>query len=129
MATPFPDKARAWLQAETRCGADAACGTQRLRQRPQLAKRRLAEAAVLDFLKSVCNAKDKQIAADPRWIMVIEAAPSSAPPWSSSIGTGGRHPSERVVVIVGMRSTSRTWRMIVPLLASQSLLWKPKERT
>src|SRR5262245_32575342 len=36
--------------------------------------------------------------------MHLTAPSSFAPPWSSSIGTGGRHPSERVVVIVGMRT-------------------------
>ena len=70
-ATPFADEARARLQAETWRGADPACGAQGLRQRPQLAKCRLAEPAVFDLLKPVCDAEDQQVAADPRRIIVV----------------------------------------------------------
>ena len=74
-ATPFADKTHAPLQAETRCGADAACRTQSLRQRPQLTTRRLAEPAVFNFLKPVANPEDQQIAADPWRITVVQAPP------------------------------------------------------
>src|SRR5450759_3097715 len=68
-AMPFADKARTRFQAETWCGADAACRTQGLRQRPQLTTRRLAEPAVFNFLKPVANPEDQQIVADPRdWL-------------------------------------------------------------
>jgi hypothetical protein len=40
--------------------------TQGLRHRLQLSPGRLAEPAVLDFLKSVTECKDKQVATDPR---------------------------------------------------------------
>ena len=70
-ATPFADKTRPWLEAEAWSRADAASGPQRLCQRLQLAKCRLAETAVFDFLKSVSNAEDQQIAADPRGILMI----------------------------------------------------------
>ena len=57
-AMPFADKTRAWFQVETRYGADTARGTQSLRQRCQLTKRRFAEPAVLIFLKPVRNPED-----------------------------------------------------------------------
>ena len=74
-AMPFADKTRTRLQAETRCGADATCGSQCFRQRPQLATRRLAEPAVFNFLKPVANPEDQQVAADPRRITVVQAPP------------------------------------------------------
>jgi hypothetical protein len=41
----------------------------------QLAARCLAEPATFDFLKPVSQAKDKEIATDPRRISVVHAAP------------------------------------------------------
>jgi hypothetical protein len=75
---PFADKARTRFQAETRCGANATCGSQCFRQRPQLATCRLAEPAVFDFLKSVSNPKNQQIAADP-WRFIVVQMPPFAP--------------------------------------------------
>jgi hypothetical protein len=41
----------------------------------QLSPGRLAEAAVLDFLKPVTEGKDKQVATDPRRFAVVEPPP------------------------------------------------------
>ena len=71
-ATPFPNQTRAGLQAEARRGANPARCPQGLRHRLQLAPGRLAEPAVRDFLKSVIECKDKQVATDPRWFTVGE---------------------------------------------------------
>ena len=54
---PFADKTRAWLQAETWCRADAARSAQGLGQRLQLAKRCLAEPAMLNLLAPIGNPK------------------------------------------------------------------------
>jgi hypothetical protein len=48
---------------------------QGLRQGLQLAPGRFAEPAMFDFLKSVPERKDKQIAADLRWLSVVETPP------------------------------------------------------
>ena len=72
---PFADKSCAWLQAETRCRADASGGAQSFRQRPQLSTRCLAEATVLDFLNPVGDAEDQQITADPGRIILVKASP------------------------------------------------------
>ena len=41
----------------------------------QLSPGRLAESAVRDFLKSVTECKDKQVATDPRRFTVVEPPP------------------------------------------------------
>jgi len=41
----------------------------------QLATSRLAEPAVFDFLKSVTECKDKEVAADPRRLAVVQSPP------------------------------------------------------
>jgi hypothetical protein len=41
----------------------------------QLSPGRLAEPAVLDFLKSVTECKDKQVATDPRRFAVVQPPP------------------------------------------------------
>ena len=46
-----------------------------LRHRLQLAPGRLAEPAMRDFLKSVTEGKDKQVATDPRRFAVVEPPP------------------------------------------------------
>src|SRR5580700_4711871 len=65
-AAPFPNKTRAGLQAEARRRANPARCPQGLCHRLQLAPGRFAEPAMRDFLKSVTECKDKQVAADPR---------------------------------------------------------------
>jgi hypothetical protein len=74
-AAPFPNKTRAGLQAEAWHGANSARCPQGFRHRLQLAPGRLAEPAVLDFLKSVTEGKDKQVATDPRRFSVVEPPP------------------------------------------------------
>jgi hypothetical protein len=54
-------------QAETQIRSDSAFGPEHLCQLLQLPKRRLAEPTVLDFLKSVANPPDQQVATDPWW--------------------------------------------------------------
>src|ERR1700676_1455398 len=66
-ATPFPNQTLAGLQAEARRRANPA--------RLQLAPGRLAEPAVRDFLKSVTEGKDQQVATDPRRFSVVEPPP------------------------------------------------------
>jgi hypothetical protein len=67
-----PRKPRAGLQAEARRGANPTRCPQGLGHRLQLVPSRLAEPAVRDFLKSVIECKDKQVATDPRWFTVGE---------------------------------------------------------
>ena len=51
---------------------------QGLRYRLQLAARRLAEPAVFDFLKSVSECKDKEVAADLWRFAVVQPPPFAA---------------------------------------------------
>src|ERR1700719_2396132 len=74
-AAPFPNQTRAGLQAEARRGANPARCPQGLRHRLQLAPGRLAEPAMRDFLKSVTEGKDKQVATNPRRVSVGEPPP------------------------------------------------------
>ena len=74
-ATPFPNQTRAGLQAEARRGANPSRCPQGLCHRLQLPPGRLAEPAVLHFLKSVTEGKDEQIATDARWFSVVEPPP------------------------------------------------------
>jgi hypothetical protein len=41
----------------------------------QLALGRLAEPTMRDFLKSVTEGKDEQVATDPRWFTMVEPPP------------------------------------------------------
>ena len=74
-AAPFPNQTRAGLQAEARRGANPARCPQGLRHRLQLAPARLAKPAMRDFLKSVTERKDQQVATDPRRFAVVEPPP------------------------------------------------------
>src|ERR1700730_11014178 len=74
-ATPFPNQTRAGLQAEARRRASPARCPQGLRHCLQLAPGRFAEPAMRDFLKSVTERKDKQVATDPRRFTVVEPPP------------------------------------------------------
>src|SRR5208337_5543610 len=74
-AAPFPNKTRAWLQAEARRWANAARCLQGLGHRLQLALGRLAEPTMRDFLKSVTEGKDKKVATDPRRFTVVQTPP------------------------------------------------------
>src|SRR5664279_151217 len=70
-AAPFPNKTRTGLQAETRRGANPARCPQGLGHRLQLSPGRLVEPAVLDFLKSVTEGKNQQVATDPRRFTMV----------------------------------------------------------
>ena len=59
-------------------GATRPVGPEHLRQRLQLATRRLAEPAVFDFLKPVADAADQQVAADPRRLAAVKPPPFAA---------------------------------------------------
>ena len=74
-AAPFPNQTRAGLQAEARRGANPARCPQGLRHCLQLSPDRLAEPAMRDFLKSVTERKDQQVATDPRRFSVVEPPP------------------------------------------------------
>ena len=78
-AAPFPNQTRAGLQAEARRGANPARCPQGLRHCLQLSPDRLAEPAMRDFLKSVTERKDQQVATDPRRFSVVE------PPFASQV--------------------------------------------
>ena len=74
-AVPFANKTRSWLQAEARRRANPTRCPQALRDRAELATRRFTEPAVLDFLKSVAERKDQEVATDPRCITVVQPPP------------------------------------------------------
>ena len=74
-AAPFPNETRTRLQAEARRGAIPTRCPQGLRHRLQLSPSCLAEPPVLDFLKSVTEGKNKQVATDPRRFTVVEPPP------------------------------------------------------
>jgi hypothetical protein len=69
------DKARAGLEAEAWRGANPAIGPQGLGHGLQFSAGRLAEAALCDLLKSVTKSENKEIAAEPRRLPVIEPPP------------------------------------------------------
>src|SRR5262245_41946787 len=73
--TPFANQTRTGLETEARRSANPTRGSQGLCYPSQLATRRLAEPAVLHFLKPVSKSKDKEIATDPRRITVVQPAP------------------------------------------------------
>ena len=66
-AVPFANQTRTGLQAKAWRCANPSGRSQGLCYRLQLATRRLAEPAVLDFLKSVTERKGKEVAADLWW--------------------------------------------------------------
>ena len=74
-AAPFPDQTRTGLQAEARRRANPARCPQGLGHGLQLAPGHLAEPAMRDFLKSVTEGKDKQVATDPWRFTVVEPPP------------------------------------------------------
>src|SRR4051812_22362463 len=66
VAAPFANQACSGLEGEAWRCANSTRGSQGFCNRLQLATRRLAEPAVLHFLKPVSESKDKEIATDPR---------------------------------------------------------------
>ena len=75
---PFAHQPGAWLQAETGIRGDSARGPEHLRQRLQLATRRLAEPAVLDFLTPVADSAHQQVATDPWRLAAVKPPPFAA---------------------------------------------------
>jgi hypothetical protein len=69
-AAPFANETRAGLETEAWCGANPARCPQGLGNGPEL-----AEPALRDLLKSVAKSENKEIAADPRRLPVIEPPP------------------------------------------------------
>ena len=59
---PFAHQPRARLKAEAEIGGDSARGSEHLRQRLQLATGGLAESPLLDFLETVTDPPDQQVA-------------------------------------------------------------------
>ena len=74
-AAPFPDKTRAGLEAEARGGANPAICPQGLGHGLQFSAGRSAQAALRECLKSVAKSENKEIAADPRRLPVLEPPP------------------------------------------------------
>src|SRR5205823_14082935 len=74
-AAPFPDKARARLEAEARCRGNPTRCPQGLGHGLQFSAWRLAEPTMRDLLKSVTKSENKEIAADPQRLAVIEPPP------------------------------------------------------
>ncbi len=72
---PFADKTRARLQAEAWRWANPTGHPQGLCYRFQLTTGRLAKPAVFDFLKSVTERKDKEVAANPRRFVMVQPPP------------------------------------------------------
>ena len=74
-AAPFADKTRTGLETEAWCGTNPAICPQGLGHGLQFSAGRFAQAALRDLLKSVTKSKNKEIAADPRRLLVIEPPP------------------------------------------------------
>ena len=85
---PFAHQPGARLQAETWIRSDSAFGPEHLRERLQLAARRLAEPAMLDFLKPVANPPDQQVATDPWWVAAVKPSPVLFQLAARAIGQG-----------------------------------------
>ena len=75
---PFAHQPGARLQAETWIRSDSAFGPEHLRESLQLAPRRFAEPAMLDFLKPVGDPTDQQVATDPWRLAPIKSSPFAA---------------------------------------------------
>jgi len=77
-AMPFAHQPGARLQAETWIRSDSAFGPEHLRESLQLAPRRFAEPAMLDFLEPVADSSDQQVATDPWRLAPIKPSPLAA---------------------------------------------------
>ena len=77
-AMPFAHQPGARLQAETWIRSDSAFGSEHLRESLQLAPRRFAEPAMLDFLVPVADSSDQQVTTDPCRLAPIEPSPFAA---------------------------------------------------
>jgi len=77
-AMPFAHQPGARLQAETWIRSDSAFGPEHLRESLQLAPRRFAEPAMLDFLEPVADSSDQQVTTDPWRLAPIKPSPFAA---------------------------------------------------
>jgi hypothetical protein len=74
-AVPLAHQTRTGLEVQASRCSNPTRRPQGLCHGLQLATRRFAKPAVFDFLKPVSEAKDKEIAADPWRITVVQLAP------------------------------------------------------
>ena len=72
---PFANQSGARLQAETWIRSHSAFGPEHLRECLQLAPRRFAELAMLDFLNAVADPSDQQVATDPWRLAAVKPPP------------------------------------------------------
>ena len=77
-SVPFAHQPGARLQAETWIRSDSAFGPEHLRESLQLAPRRFAEPAMLDFLEPVADSSDQQVTTDPWRLAPIKPSPFAA---------------------------------------------------
>jgi hypothetical protein len=75
---PFAHQPGARLQAETWIRSNSAFGPKHFRESVQLAPRRFAEPAMLDFLEPVADSSDQQVTTDPWRLAPIEPSPFMA---------------------------------------------------
>ena len=74
-SVPFAHQPGARLQAKTWIRSDSAFGPKHLRESLQLAPRRFAEPAMLDFLESVADSSDQHVTTDPWRLAPIKPSP------------------------------------------------------
>ena len=77
-ALPFAHQPGTRLQAETWIRSDSAFGPEHLRESLQLAPRRFAEPAMLDFLEAIANSSRQQVAAKLWRLAAINPSPFAA---------------------------------------------------
>ena len=75
----------------------------------QLARGRLAEPAMRDFLKPVTEGKDKQVATDPRRFTVVEPPPLGGDRFDENLESDLRRGGKRLALLrpVGRRLLRR----------------------
>ena len=96
---PFAHQPGTRLQAETWIRSDSAFGPEHLRESLQLAPRRFAEPAMLDFLEPVADSSDQQVTTDPWRLAPIKPSPVAAKLIETGIVQGLRWPRRRAIRI------------------------------
>ena len=89
-AMPFAHQSGARLQAEPWIRSDSAFGPEHLRESLQLAPRRFAEPAMLDFLEPVADSSDQQVTTDSWRLTPIKPSPFAAKPIETGVVQGLR---------------------------------------
>ena|SRR5689334_4050723 len=77
-AVPFAYQPGTWLKAETWIRSGSTFGPEHLRESLQLAARRFAEPAMLDFLEPVADSSDQQVTTEPWRLAPIKPSPFTA---------------------------------------------------